>query len=99
MVNPNFRAGSCLSLIIVQLENIYEVGKIYAKCIILLQIIPSVNEKDLLGHQLLLILGYRIRTILNSNVDYYSDFSPVVTTWIESLVSQKNHIYVKIKIL
>lgn len=63
--------------------------KFFKSCSLFLfyQIIPSVNEKDQLGHQLLPILGLRIKTILNSNVDYYSDFSPSVTTWIDSLVS------------
>lgn len=72
-----------------------EVGFLYfhldAKLLVLiltiLQIIPSVNEKEQLGHHLLTILGHRIKIILDENVSYYSDFSPVVTTWIDSLVS------------
>lgn len=51
-----------------------------------LQIIPSVNEKEPLIHQLLSVVGLRVKLLLNKDVSYYSYFTPAVTTWIETLV-------------
>lgn len=51
-----------------------------------LQIIPSVNEKEPLIHQLLSVVGLRVKLLLNRDVCYYSHFTPAVTTWIDTLV-------------
>ncbi|XP_065207798.1 rab3 GTPase-activating protein non-catalytic subunit isoform X2 [Planococcus citri] len=60
------------------------------------EIIPSVNEKEQLGHHLLIILGHRIKAMLDENVSYYSEFTPVVTTWIESLDTRNSVVPVDI---
>lgn len=65
---------------------------------VFLQVLGAVNDKESLGNKLLLIVGQRMKTILNdSNIELkerLSNLSPSVTTWIQDQVSMSFICYI-----